>query len=217
MGNLEKNAQSTIPGSASTCRAVDFFMGSANAPRRALGRQNATFFARHAALVRRSCCKTAPYYRREYGKNRKKSHPQSLETPQLGFLWNFPGLSCHSRGPLRPAPCLRSTSDLGAAARGWVRCRSPNPLTPLAQPVTQARREQRPATQARPSQPQQQHQSEPHVSVSRNHASGAASSYRHRAGQRRAVPSLAASKRAASCPRAAKSDARSPPKTWLLM
>ena len=150
-------------------------------------------------------------------KSQKKSHPQSLETPQLGFLWNFPGLSCHSRGPLRPAPCLRSTSDLGAAARGWVRCRSPNPLTPLAQPVTQARREQRPATQARPSQPQQQHQSEPHVSVSRNHASGAASSYRHRAGQRRAVPSLAASKRAASCPRAAKSDARSPPKTWLLM
>ena len=43
MGNLEKNAQSTIPGSASTCQAMDFFMGSANAPRRALGRQNATF------------------------------------------------------------------------------------------------------------------------------------------------------------------------------
>ena len=42
---------------------------------------------------------TDPYYRREYGKNRKKSHPQSLETPQLGFLWNFPGLlgvtACH--------------------------------------------------------------------------------------------------------------------------
>jgi hypothetical protein len=44
MGNLEKNAQSTIPGSASTCRAMDFFMGSANAPRRALGRASATFF-----------------------------------------------------------------------------------------------------------------------------------------------------------------------------
>ena len=29
----------------------------------------------------------------------QKSHPQSLETPQLGFLWNFPGLlrvtACH--------------------------------------------------------------------------------------------------------------------------
>ena len=43
IGNLEKNAQSTIPGSASTCQAMDFFVGSANAPRRALGRQNATF------------------------------------------------------------------------------------------------------------------------------------------------------------------------------
>ena len=61
-------------------------------------------------------------------KSQKKSHPQSLETPQLGFLWNFPGLSCHSRGPLRPAPCLRSTSDLGAAARGWVRRGSPKRL-----------------------------------------------------------------------------------------
>ena len=31
-------------------------------------------------------------------------------------------------GPLRPAPCLRSTSDLGAAARGWVRRGSPKRL-----------------------------------------------------------------------------------------
>ena len=28
LGNLEKNAQSTIPGSASTCRAMDFFYGN---------------------------------------------------------------------------------------------------------------------------------------------------------------------------------------------
>ena len=42
---------------------------------------------------------TAPYYRRESGKNRKKSHPPSLEPPQLGFLGNFLGLlrvtECH--------------------------------------------------------------------------------------------------------------------------
>ena len=43
MGNLEKNAQSTIPGSASTCRAMDFFMGSANAPRRAQRSHQPTF------------------------------------------------------------------------------------------------------------------------------------------------------------------------------
>ena len=35
---------------------------------------------------------TAPYYRREHGENRKKSHPPSMEPPQLGLLGNFLGL-----------------------------------------------------------------------------------------------------------------------------
>ena len=48
---------------------------------------------------------TAPYYRREYGKNRKKKHPPSLEPPQLGSLRNLLGLlrvrACAVRDPHR--------------------------------------------------------------------------------------------------------------------
>ena len=42
-GNLEKNAQSTKPNYASTCRAIILFLGSANAPRRAQRSHQATF------------------------------------------------------------------------------------------------------------------------------------------------------------------------------
>ena len=41
--NLEKNAQSTKPNPASTCRATIFFLGSANAPRRAQWSHKAAF------------------------------------------------------------------------------------------------------------------------------------------------------------------------------
>ena len=42
-GHLEKNAQSTKPNYASTCRAIILFLGSANAPRRAQRSHQATF------------------------------------------------------------------------------------------------------------------------------------------------------------------------------
>ena len=41
--NLEKNAQSTKPNPASTCRATIFFLGSANAPRREQWSHKAAF------------------------------------------------------------------------------------------------------------------------------------------------------------------------------
>ena len=41
--NLEKNAQSTKPNPASTCRATIFFLGSANVPRRAQWSHKAAF------------------------------------------------------------------------------------------------------------------------------------------------------------------------------
>jgi hypothetical protein len=61
---------------------------------------------------------TAPYYRREHGENQKKSHPPSLEPPQLGFLGNFLGL-------LRVTECHRAR-----AKNGWQRRPPPPPPPP---------------------------------------------------------------------------------------
>ena len=65
---------------------------------------------------------TAPYYRRENGKNRKKNHPPSLEPPQLGFLWNFLGLlrvtACHRAHGRKNSvdiirACVRASAENG--------------------------------------------------------------------------------------------------------
>ena len=57
---------------------------------------------------------TAPYYRRENGKNRKKKHPPSLEPPQLGFLRNFLGLlrvrACAWRSPSPSHAAVKTAS-----------------------------------------------------------------------------------------------------------
>ena len=81
------------------CRDVGFFCDLGRCTKAGARTSQCHFFARHAALVRRLCYKTAPCYRREYGKNRKIKSPAELGAAGAWSRRNKEGFLSPSNAP----------------------------------------------------------------------------------------------------------------------
>ena len=100
-GHLEKNAQSTKPNYASTCRAIILFLGSANAPRRAQRSHQSTLFVRERARLLVLFPRSVTFQTTnlgEFGENCPICKSELRINVTREYL--FYGL-CHERGKLR--------------------------------------------------------------------------------------------------------------------